>query len=112
MFISKLLMLVFAVAITGYGRADTAAYQIPDEVVKWPFKGPDKLITVRIPGGYRFLGGAAMSAILGPSYPDGDERRGFTTAIFAEILWPHVAPRTPQNQHDFDVPGGGAWDFD
>lgn len=105
-FLLKLLLL-FLITLAGCGRADTAPYKIPDEVVRWPLKSPDKLITVRIPGGYRFWGGAAMSAILGPSYPDPDRQRGFTTMIFAETLWPDMAPRTAQNQHEFDVPGGG-----
>lgn len=105
--LSLKLFLLFFITLAGCGRADTASYKIPDEVVKWPFKSPDKLITVRIPGGYRFWGGAAMSAILGPGYPDPDKQLGFTPQLFIDTLWPDMVPRTPQNQHEFDVPGGG-----
>lgn len=48
-----------------------------------------------------------MRAILGPGYPDPDKQRGFANHFIVETLWPDLPPRTPQNQSEFDAPGGG-----
>lgn len=105
--VARLLIGILALTLTACGRADTTTYKIPDEVLKWPYKDTQHFVTVRIPGGYRFLGGAAMGAILGPNYPDPDKTRGFSTALYVETLWPDLPPRTPQNQLEFDPPKGG-----
>lgn len=105
--VARLLIGALALALAACGRADTAAYNIPDEVLKWPYKDTQHFVTVRIPGGYRFVGGAAMRAILGPNYPDPDKQRAFSTLFIVETLWPDLPPRTPQNQSEFDVAGGG-----
>lgn len=102
-----LLIGIFALSLAACGRADAPDYKIPDEVLKWPYKDTQHLITVRIPGGYRFLGGMAMGAILQPDYPDPDKQLGYSTSLFAETLWPDLPPRTRQNQSEFDAPGGG-----
>lgn len=105
--VAGLLVGIFALTLAACGRADSANNKIPDEVLKWPYKGTQHFITVRIPGGYRFLGGAPLGAILGPNYPDPDKNRGFSTELYVDTLWPDLPPRTPLNQQDFDSPGIG-----
>ncbi|MHB8758702.1 MAG: hypothetical protein ACYC5S_01125 [Thiobacillus sp.] len=103
----KLLIGILALSLAACGRADTPDFKIPDEILKWPYKDTQHFITVRVPGGYRFMGGAAMRAVLGPAYPDPDKQRGFSNHFVVETLWPDFPPRTPRNLAEFDVPGGG-----
>lgn len=105
--VARLFVGVLAMTLAACGSADTVNDKIPDEVLKWPYKDAEHFITVRIPGGYRFLDGAAMGAILGPHYPDPDKTRGFSTELYIETLWPDMSPRTPLNQPEFVPPKGG-----
>lgn len=107
--ILKLITLIALVAwvLTACSNAAPNQYNIPDEVVRWPYKDAQHFITVRIPGCYRFLGGGAMKTILGPDYPDHDKQQGYATQLFIDTLWPDMAPRTQQSRQGLDGSGWG-----
>ena len=89
------------------GKPTTPPPSSADELLTWYYGDKDHMIDIRIPAGYRFWGGAFMTAILGPNYPGARNTRGYVTDLYADTLWPGLPPRTPQNSREFDSPGVG-----
>lgn len=106
--LAGLLIGAFALTLATCGRAEITHNEAPDELLKWPLRDTRHFITVRIPGGYRYMGGKATMSELAPNYPVPNGKRGdtYTETLFAEALWPDMAARTQQNQDEFVSPLG------
>ena len=100
-----LALVLSCAALTACSQTASSAHEIPDAVVKWALETPDDLVTLRIPGGYRSLGGVVMKTILGPGYPS--PQGGYETYLSIETLWPDLPPRTKKNAQEYMALGGG-----